>query len=237
METAFATLAAVVASGFALDLWRSHLARPRPHAAAWAAGVTLYALASSALAFGLAFGWSDTSFRVFYVFGAVANIPVLALGSMYLVVGPKAGRRMLLVLIWFLGAAVWVVLAAVPVTPVAEVGVPEGSEVFDSPLTEISGGAMLPSPRIFAAVAGGVGTLLIVGLAIASTVRARAMRSVVVGNLLIVAGTVVPAVGGSLTALGEGGGFAASLLGGAVLLWAGFRVASTRRSSATMGAE
>ena len=50
-----------------------------------------------------------------------------------------------------------------------------------------------------------------------------------VGNLLIVAGVLAPALGGSLTALGEGTALAFSLLVGAVLLWFGYHVAVSAR--------
>ena len=50
------------------------------------------------------------------------------------------------------------------------------------------------------------------------------------GNLLIVLGALAPAAGGSLTAVGEGGGLALSLLLGAALLYSGYRMAVSARS-------
>ncbi len=226
MELTFAVLAAAAATGFAADLTRSHLRRPRPHAAAWAAAIGLYAAATWALVAGLGAGWTDTTFRVFFFFGAIASVPLLALGSVYLVAGDRAGRVTRDGVLFFLAAAAWVTMTAIPAGPVADVGVPEGSEVFAMPVNDIYGGVTLPSPRLFAAVAGGGGTLVIVALAVASI--ARRGRAVARGNLLIVAGTLVPATGGSLTALGEGAAFAVSLLGGVVLLWAGYRTLSGR---------
>lgn len=229
MDLVLATVAAVIASEFAVDLWLSHRRRPRRHAATWAAAMSLYAAATWALVTGLANGWSDTSFRVFYLFGAIANIPLLALGSIMLSSSEKAARRATVAVIAFLGLATWITMAAPAAGEIAAIGIPEGSEVFEAGMTEIDG-APLPSPRTFAAIAGGVGTLVIVGLGIRAIVRMRRTDPQVMwGNVLIVLGTLAPATGGSLTALGEGGGFAISLMVGAALLWAGYRIATGRR--------
>ncbi len=101
--------------------------------------------------------------------------------------------------------------------------------MFEAGMTEIDG-APVPSPRTFAAIAGGVGSLVVVGLAIrAIAMTRRTNRRVMWGNVLIVLGTLAPATGGSFTALGEGSGLAVSLLVGASLLWAGYRIASGQR--------
>jgi hypothetical protein len=99
-----------------------------------------------------------------------------------------------------------------------------------------AGDAALPGPRLFAAIAGSVGTLILVGFSVAAIWRThRTNRNMALGNLLIVFGTLAPAMGGSLTALGEAGGLALSLLLGAVLLWSGYRVA-TRSPAASVDA-
>lgn len=234
MDLVLATIAAVIASEFAVDLWIGHRRRPRAHAVTWSLAMGMYALATWALVVGLANGWSDTSFRVFYLLGAIANIPLLALGSIMLAASERTARRSTVAVIAFLGLATWVTMAAPAVGDIAAVGIPEGSEVFEAGMTEIDG-APLPSPRLFAAVAGGLGTVVIVGLALRAIVVHRGgNRRIVIGNLLIVLGTLAPATGGSLTALGEGGGFAISLLVGAMLLWAGYRTASGVRAAGSI---
>lgn len=234
MDVGLAVVAGVVATAFAFELARSAMRRPRFHARVWAAAMTLYALATWALAAGLAFGWSAATFKVFYLFGAIANIPFLAAGSVALAMGEDWGRRFAMGVTVFvlLGAAA--VLAAPLRGPVAEVGVPEGSELFDFELAV--GSLTLPGPRVFAVVSGAVGTSVLVGFALTSAVRAwRTNRRLSAANLLIVGGAISPAVGGSLTALGEGGGLALSLVVGAVLLYAGYRVAVAARRDAPAG--
>jgi hypothetical protein len=231
MGTTAAVLAALASTGFAVDLWRGHRARPRSHAAVWSVAIGFFALATWALALGLGSGWDDTSFRVFFYLGAIATVPVLALGSVYLAFGDRAGARWRNAVLAFLAAGAWVTMTAVPLTAVADVGVPEGSEVFEFPLNEVDGGASLPSPRLFAAVGTGLGATAILVLAARATAKTwRTNRRVAFGNLFIVAGTLAASAGGSLTALGEGGSFAVSLLAASVLLWVGYRIASGRRS-------
>jgi hypothetical protein len=76
---------------------------------------------------------------------------------------------------------------------------------------------------------------VIVGLAGYSAFRFwNTNRMLAAGNLLIVLGTLAPAFGGSLTALGEAAGFAIALLIGAALLWAGYRVATGSRLPADL---
>ncbi|HSF85983.1 MAG TPA: hypothetical protein VLG28_10075, partial [Acidimicrobiia bacterium] len=113
--------------------------------------------------------------------------------------------------------------------PVDLVGIPEGSELFA--FTFEIGGITAPGPRVFAVIAGSLGTLVIVFFAAMSAVRSwSSNRRLAGGNLLIVLGALAPAAGGSLTAVGEGGGLALSLLLGAALLYSGYRMAVSARS-------
>lgn len=232
MDILIPVLAAAVATGFAIDLGVDWRRRPRPHAGMWALAIGAYALASWALVLGLAAGWGEVSFRLFYWLGAIVNIPFLAAGSVYLVLGPTTGRR------FAYGVGIWSLLgaAATWLAPLkgstATDGIPEGKELFDF-IIEV-GGISVPGPRVFAAVAGGLATLIIVGLAAYSAMKSwTANRRLATGNLLIVFGTLAPAFGGSLTALGEAAGFAVALLIGAVLLWTGYRVAAGSRQPAS----
>jgi hypothetical protein len=189
----------------------------------WTAAIAAYALACWALFLGLATGWSGGTFGVFYFLGAIANIWLLATGSVYLVLGPSAGRAFLTLALIVIGAGAALVMTS-PFAPGAAEGadLPSGKEMFTS-----------AGPRIVAAVSGGVGTVVVVGLALLSAIRFRASnRRLAIGNILIAVGTLVPAFGGTLTALGEAGGFAVSLFVGVVLIWAGYRVATSARSAA-----
>ncbi|MBT8197483.1 MAG: hypothetical protein HKO87_07885 [Acidimicrobiia bacterium] len=226
MDLALAVTAAIVAMVFASELGGSHRERPRDHARMWRLGMAAYSAGSWALALGLAFEWQGPIFRFFYFFGAIANIPLLAVGSVYLAGGTRWGRVVERGALALIGVGLVVTMAAAFVGEVPPSGVPDGSELFA--WTFDFDGATLPGPRVFAAVSGGVSSLVIIGLSLRSIARTwRKRPHVARGNGLIIAGIVAPALGGTLTALGESTSLALFLLLGALLLWAGYRVSST----------
>jgi hypothetical protein len=221
MDSLLALLAALAATAFAADLWLDYRSRPRPHIAAYGTGMTMFAIATWAFYLGLTFGWSGPLYRTFYLFGAILNIPFLALGSMFLVVGKRAGHAMALVLAAF--AAISITLTAtVPfANPLPGSGVPH--DVFATGF----------GPRLFAIIGGAAGATILIVLAVVSIFRFwKKNRRIVWGNLLIVAGTFAAASGGTGLALGESSAFAISLLVAVTLIWAGYRVASGSRRAA-----
>lgn len=229
METTLAILAASVATVFAIDLGRSARRRPRLHAQVWALAMGFFAMATWALAAGLGFGWSEPIFRVFYLLGAIANIPLLAAGSVALVAGRQWGRRTAVAVGCFVALGAVATFLAPIEGGFRSNEIPEGSEVFS--FTFEVGGLTVPGPRFFALVSGAVGTIVLVGLSALSAIRAwSANRRLALGNVLIVLGALAPAIGGSQTALGEGGTLAISLLVGAVLIYAGYRLAVSARA-------
>ncbi len=229
MEVLLSTVGAVVATWLAVEVLRSWRRGKRLHAEIWSIAFGAYALGMWALAFGLGFGWTSASFRSFYFLGAVANIALLAAGSIALH-SLRWGR-------WAMNVAVlWLVFGffATFLAPFTEAlpvaSVPEGSQVFGFtfPIDALT----LPGPRLFAAVSGGVGSIVIIVLAVATIVRSwNSMRWLAYGNMLIVAGTLVPATGGSLTALGESAALSVTLTLGILLLWWGYTMASGSRRS------
>ncbi|GIU91505.1 MAG: hypothetical protein KatS3mg011_0411 [Acidimicrobiia bacterium] len=228
LDTGIAWAAAVAASLFTLDLARDLARRPRPHVAAYLAGIAMFAAATWGLVVGLTWGWSGAAYRVFYLFGAVLNIPYLALGSMFLVGGRRAGHVMHL-LVTALAAISVTLVTTTPFASPPDTWSRLPHDVFP-PISEGFG------PRLLAAISGGVSTLILVVLALVSLVRFwRKDRRVVVGNALILGGTLAAASGGTGLAVGgsESAGFALSLAVAATLLWLGYRTARGARRAAT----
>lgn len=225
MDLFLAVAAAVIASWFCVELWRSSRRSGRLHTEIWAWAFAAYALATWALVAGLALGWTSLSFRSFYFFGAVANIPLLAAGSVALA-SERAGRIAIKITVLWTVFGFFAVFLAPFASPLPGDGIPEGSEVFG--FTFMIDALTLPGPRLFAAISGAVGTVVVVGLALVSAVRAWSNnRKRSYGSLLIVLGTLAPAFGGSLTALGESAALSISLAVGIVLLYWGYRMASS----------
>ena len=217
MSVTVAFLAALVASLFFADLAWRYRASPRPHTSAYTAGIGFFALATWALFVGTTTGWTSASYRTFFLFGAIVNIPVLALGSMFLVVGKRAGHAMLLFLFPFFAISIPMTIAQpFDAGPLPLGGVPGGRELW----VDVFG------PRLWAAIGGGMGATIIIVLALVSVVRFwNRNRRLVLGNVVIVAGTLAASTGGTILALGIDWGFSASLLAAATLIWTGFRIA------------
>ncbi len=227
MDVVLAVFGAAIATAFAVQLFITWRVRKRFHAEIWVVAFGAYAVATWSLAHGLAFGWTSISFRAFYFLGAIANISLLAVGSLALW-RESAGRRALTPVSLLLVFGFFSTFLAPFVTSLPGEGIPEGSEVFD--FTFMIETLTLPGPRLFAAVSGAIGSIVIILLAVISATRSwRSNRRLAYGNLLIVGGVLAPAFGGSLTALGESSALAVSLALGITLLWWGYRWATTAR--------
>lgn len=220
MDSVASVVAALAASTFAVDLWRGYRRRPRPHIAAYAVGMTMFAIATWALFIGVTSSWTGGAYRTFFLFGAVLNIPFLALGSMFLVVGRRSGHAMTIAL-----AALTAISTTLTLTVPFEHALPDGGIPHDIFATGFG-------PRLFAAIGGGTGATILMVLAAVSLVRFwKKSRHLVWGNALILAGTAAAASGGTVLALGEATWFALSLLVAVTLIWVGYRVASGRRTA------
>ena len=79
-----AATATLVGAVFAASLLRrySRGGRTQPAQLVWGIALIMFSGASLALFTGVVGGWSETEFRLFYLFGGVLNVPWLALGSL-----------------------------------------------------------------------------------------------------------------------------------------------------------
>jgi hypothetical protein len=198
-----AALLALRLGGALAARWR---VRRAPELAAWAASLVAYAAASAALAWGAAAGWDDAAFRVYYLFGGLLTAPLLGLGSLLL-----AGRR------WPLGPALVYVGLAVGVA----IAVPLHGEIGGTSIPHAQDHLDFWPARVLAIVGNGLGTLAVIGVAIA-TIRRRPL-----GNVLIVTGVLLAALGSALAGLGTAQ-TAAFVAVAAILLYGGFTARSPR---------
>jgi hypothetical protein len=207
---AVAAAAAVIAFAFALATFERWVTRRRPQELAWAAALLLFTFGALALWLGASLGWAPWSFRLFYLFGAIANVPVLALGSVYLL-DRRAGHVLAAVLAVAIGFAAGV-MATTSVGTIASGTLPQGSDVL---------GVL---PRVLAATSSAGGALAVFGIAVWSIAR----RQRVVGNALIAVGTATLSASGLLNSvLGEMDAFAVTLTVGVAVLFAGFLASSS----------
>lgn len=210
----FAVLGALVAGAFATELGRQWRARRRHHALAWALALALYAVGMVALAAGFGLGWSPAAFAVYWVAGALLNVPLLAVGQLHLLDSQRAA------LWWTIAglAAVWSV-AAVVLTPVdtgvlaaadATGGIPAGQEAF-------AGGLAYQVLRPMTIL----GSLVVLVGSVYSGVRTRRY-----GILLIALGVAVSATSSRFLAAGQDAMVAIVLAVGVTIMYGGFRAAS-----------
>lgn len=200
MEALLAFGAALVALRLAAELARRWRERRAPELAAWSASLAAYAAASAALAWGAAAGWDGRVFRIYYLGGGLLTAALLGVGSLLL-----AGRRWAWpVGLLYAGLSIGVALAVPLTAPVGGDSIPEAQAHLD----------VFPA-RVLAWLGNGLGTLAVVGVALA-TVRRRPL-----GNALLLAGVAVAAAGSTVAGLGaaESAVFVAVAAG---LLYGGF---------------
>ena len=103
-----------------------------PHQGAWTIALVLFALASAALATGASTGWDSGTFRAFYLLGAIVNVPWLALGTIYLLMGRRVGDPVRIGVVLFTGLGLGVMLAAPMHGTITPDQIPVGKDVFDA---------------------------------------------------------------------------------------------------------
>lgn len=210
VDALLAFAAALIALRLSGDLVRRYRARRRPELAAWAAGLAAYALAAGALAWGAAAGWSEPTFRVYYLAGGLLTAALLGAGSLLLV----RRRWVVPVALVYTGLAIGVAIAAPLQIELSGTQIPEAQDALD-----------LWPARVLAILGNSLGTLAVVVVALV-TFRARP-----VGNALVLAGIAVAGIGSG--GLGTGT-LAPAIAVAAVLLYAGFVArspdATTRRA-------
>lgn len=221
----FPLAAGVVALVFAGLLGRAFFVGRRPFQVVWAVALLMYAAASFALFLGVLDGWTETEFRVYWLFGAVLNVPWLFLGEVYLLAKRRWIADALLIVMLFLTAFA---VAKIRTATVVDAGVlskdlPLGKDVFGA-------GSV---PHRLAQYYAYPAYLLLVAACVWSAwgMRGRPeLRDRFMGTLLIAIGATIVAIGS-----GVGAGldvvplFSISLLAGIAVMFWGFLRASRSR--------
>jgi hypothetical protein len=212
----FPMTAAVVSGVFATVLGRNWLQRRRPSLLAWCIALAMFSAASFAAGGGMSVKWTTAWFRIYYLLGAIVNVPVLALGTIYLLAPRRIAHACAVVVaiasVW---AGVVVYSADLDPTGLDVSGIPSGHEV------------MPPGPRSLSRYYSFAGFAVVVGGALWSAWKlsrhpgerpSRTARA----NLYIAAGTLVVAVGSTFARYGEGSVFAVGLAVGVSIMFIGF---------------
>jgi hypothetical protein len=185
--------ATVIAGAFAAILLNRYFSsRRRPHELMWGIAFLLFAFAAGCQLFADVGGeWSPLLARFYYLTGAVLNVGFLGLGTLYLVSRHRAAHIGLVIMV-----ATSVVSTIVLFTTPIEASL----------LTDEAGwkavATLSPWPRVLAASVNTLGTLLVVGGALWSAWvfwHKRVMKGRMIGVLLLAGGTLLIALGGTIT--------------------------------------
>ncbi len=213
--------AALVALIFAVHLLIRGGRRRSWFEATWGIALLMFGVASAALALGVWDGWSSAEFRTYWLFGAVLNVPYLALGEIYLLARrPWVGHVALVVV---LAATAWA--AAEVRTAPLDASVLAGETFFTG--REVFGreSASLALARIYSF--GGYGLLLAGIVWSAMGMRGRPeLRRRFAGVGLIALGATVVAAGSAFAASGSFAGFSLTLAAGIGVMYWGFLTAT-----------
>ena len=202
----FPILATLVAATFSVATWRASGDRGAA-LRVWSVALAQFAVGAGALAWGTAFGWTPTVYRIFYVFGAVLNVGWLGLGTLWLVWYRSAAVAMTIVLATVSLGVIWYV-ATTSLVPGAAFGanLPRASEVMPVLARNLS--------RWFS-ISGSVVVLAGLGMSIA-------LRRNASGLALLASGVVVAGVASELARAGYVTVFSVGLAAGIALMYAGF---------------
>jgi hypothetical protein len=231
-------ISAVITGIFAtlvLRRWYTHPKRPK-HLWAWGIGLVMYFLGTLSQVV-LALTWSPFFFALWYWTGALMVAPWLGQGTAYLLIRQgNIARNIQMALVLVMCMTFPWTLFFTPFNPQAWQAGVDITEIYrdhtDAAGNFVPGilqGESRGTVRFFSPIMNVWGTILLVGGAIYSARafrRKQIMRNRVIGNWLIAAGGLLPALGGVLIRLGDPSFKYLGELGGAILIFVGFLYAT-----------
>jgi hypothetical protein len=229
MATAISFLASVITFVFAAAVAKQYIERPRPYKLIWTIALVLYGIATVAQFTAELGGWTVLEFRLWYLSGGLLTAAYLGQGTALLLLPRRIATLLLALLVFLTAISIWRTFA-VPLT-LAQILPPPGK--VSPSATSLSGDL-----RLLAVVLNIYGTLLLVGGALWSAIlyldrrldRRRRAGYRALSTLLIAAGSLIVASGGSLEAFGHGEYLYLSEIVGITVIFLGFL-----RAKETMG--
>jgi hypothetical protein len=226
-------LSSAVMLVFTVSVLQRFVIRRKPHFLFWGIGLAMFSVGSFAEAYFSAVGWSTVLFFGWYLFGAALNAAWIGHGTLMLLVRKRWRNYVTALLI--LGSLV-AVLLMIQVMPRLDVSVFNSRLPISEQYREImpaidEGGAIRLSTPFFNIY----GLVTLAGGAIWSAwlfLRKRVLPNRVIGNVLIAAGALSIGFASTLTRLGIGAYLYVGELIAAVLMYAGFVVASAPATEA-----
>jgi hypothetical protein len=183
-------VATLISAAFAITLWVQYRGKPRPYLLAWSVALGVYAVAALTEVIGAAAGWNPFLYRLYYFFGGITVVGILALGSVYLL-APRFGRTALAALLTLAGIGLVGILGAS-----LQVGLLDTHQVPSADVIKLQHGVFNVAAILMAAILNIVGTVILIGGAVWSFIAMflrGAPPSRLVGNILIAGGAFIVA--------------------------------------------
>ncbi|HEY4871977.1 MAG TPA: hypothetical protein VIJ03_08775 [Candidatus Dormibacteraeota bacterium] len=183
-------VATLISAAFAVTLWLQYRAKPRPYLMAWSVALGVYALAALTEVIGAAAGWNPLLYRLYYFFGGITVVGILALGSVYLL-APRFGRTALAALLTLAAIGLVGILGAS-----LQVGLLDTHQVPSADVIKLQHGVFNVAAILMAAILNIVGSVILIGGAVwsfFSMLLRGAPPSRLAGNILIAGGAFIVA--------------------------------------------
>jgi hypothetical protein len=208
-------LTTIISAAFAwVILARHSLKRQSHHLLWWGIGIVTYGLGTLIESLVTLFGWQSALFKAWYIAGALLGGAPLAVGTIYLLFGRRAGH-----------VAVVLLLTAVSVTSIFVILSPVRMELVDP--TILNGKVLAwQSIRRVSPFINSLAALFLVGGAIYSAIRFFGhpeSRRVSIGNIYIAAGALLPGIGGMGSRMGHTELLYIAEFIGVILIWVGYK--------------
>jgi hypothetical protein len=217
----FPLVAAGIAFAFAAVLARRVADRWRPHEAVWAVALLMYGVASGAMFVGVLTGWTPFVYQVYWLLGAVLNVPYLFGGELYVLDRKRTVAHVFLVVLVGLSVlAALVVLGASVNEGALEQTLPLGKEVFGDGSLPYRLAQYYSLPAYFLLLGGLVWSALQMKGVPAARDRAAGVFGIAVGATIVAIGSGIGAAFHVVPV------FSTALAAGVAVMFWGFRRAS-----------
>ena len=222
-------LSTIVTFAFAYSVFNRYRQRGGTHLLLWTIGLVFYGLGTLTESI-LSFTPSIFLVRIWYLTGAMLTAAWLGMGTVHLLV--RKGN-LAQVLTWILAAVSVLALILVFLVPTTSVAFDVTRPVSEQYRELFSSNGFLRYLLAPTIVLNLYGTITLVGGAIYSAFlfwRKRILMNRMLGNILIAAGALSPAMGGTLLRAGLTDMLYLSELVGAVLMFIGFMMATSTQA-------
>jgi hypothetical protein len=220
-------LSTIVTSIFAIAVFNRYRRRKGTHLLLWGIGLVFYGLGTLTEVI-LSITFSEFALKLWYLSGAMLTAAWLGQGTLHLLVRKRGVASTLTIILTIVSVVAAILVFSAPLTPAAatyDTSLP-ASEQYKEIMTRNS---LTIALTILLNI---YGTITLVGGAIYSAYlfwRKKVLLNRVVGNILIAAGAMMPAIGGTFVQAGLVDWLYLSEFIGVILMYAGFMQATAQQ--------